>query len=191
METHTPQKLYAYVDESGQDTLGELFLVSVVVTGEAREGLRKKLRTIERVSGKQTKKWRKARLAERTAYLQSVFQLAELTGCIYYARYHDTRAYVDLMILSTAKALYAQGAELPQATVIVDGLSRPERPRFAAGLRKLRIRVHKVRGARDQSDELIRLADAIAGGVRDSLEGDAIMRPLFAQAERRGVVREV
>jgi hypothetical protein len=62
METHTPQKLYAYVDESGQDTLGELFLVSVVVTGEAREGLRKKLRTIERASGKQTKKWRKARL---------------------------------------------------------------------------------------------------------------------------------
>jgi hypothetical protein len=52
METRTPQKLYAYVDESGQDTLGELFLVSVVVTGEARDGLRKKLRTIERVSGK-------------------------------------------------------------------------------------------------------------------------------------------
>jgi hypothetical protein len=191
METTTPQKLYAYVDESGQDTLGELFLVSVVVTGEAREGLRKKLRTIERVSGKQAKKWRKARLIERVTYLQSVFQLNELIGCIYYARYHDTRAYVDLMILSTAKAFYAQGAELPQATVIVDGLSRPERPRFAAGLRKLRIRVHKVRGARDQSDELIRLADAIAGGVRDSLEGDAIMRPLFAQAARRGVVREV
>ena len=37
METRTPQKLYAYVDESGQDTLGELFLVSVVVTGEARD----------------------------------------------------------------------------------------------------------------------------------------------------------
>jgi hypothetical protein len=191
METSTPHKLYAYVDESGQDTLGKLFLVSVVVTGEARDGLRKKLRKIERASGKQAKKWRKARLAERVVYLQSVFQLSELRGCIYYARYHDTRAYVDLMILSTAKALHAQGAELPQATVIVDGLSRPERPRFAAGLRKLRIRVHKVRGARDQSDELIRLADAIAGGIRDSLEGDAIMRPLFAQAERRGVVREV
>jgi hypothetical protein len=171
--------------------LGALFLVSVVVTGEAREGLRKKLRTIERVSGKQAKKWSKARLTERVAYLQSVFQLGELTGCIYYARYHDTRAYVDLMIFSTAKALHAQGAALRQATVIVDGLSRPERPRFAAGLRKLRLRVHKVRGARDQSDELIRLADAIAGGVRDSLEGDAIIRPLFAQAERRGLVHEV
>jgi hypothetical protein len=76
-------------------------------------------------------------------------------------------------------------------TPSVDGLSRPERPRFAAGLRKLRLRVHKVRGARDQSDEFIRLADAIAGGVRDSLEGDAIMRPLFEQAGRRGIVREV
>jgi hypothetical protein len=82
METRTPQKLYAYVDESGQDTLGELFLVSVVVTGEARDGLRKKLRTIERVSGKQAKKWRKARITERAAYLQSVLQLGELTGCI-------------------------------------------------------------------------------------------------------------
>jgi hypothetical protein len=191
METSTPQKLYAYVDESGQDTLGEFFLVSVVVTGEAREGLRTKLRTIERASGKQAKKWRKARLTERVAYLQSVFQLSELRGCIYFARYHATRAYVDLMILSTAKALHAHGAELPQATVIVDGLSRPERPRFAAGLRKLRIRVHKVRGARDQADEFIRLADAVAGGVRDSMEGDAIMRPLFEQAARHGVVREV
>jgi hypothetical protein len=73
----------------------------------------------------------------------------------------------------------------------LDGLSKPERPRFAAGLRKLSIRVHKVRGARDQSDEFIRLADAVAGGVRDSLEGDAIMRPLFEQAARHGVVREV
>ena len=95
------------------------------------------------------------------------------------------------MILSTAKALHAQGAELPQATVIVDGLSRPERPRFAAGLRKLRIRVHKVRGARDQSDEFIRLADAVAGGVRDSIKGDAIMRPLFEQTVRHAVVQEI
>ena len=90
METHTPQKLYAYVDESGQDTLGELFLVSVVVTGEAREGVRKQLGTSERVRGKQAKTWGKARRTERAAYLQSVFQLSELRGCIYYAHYHDT-----------------------------------------------------------------------------------------------------
>lgn len=191
METRTPQKLYAYVDESGQDTAGALFIVAVVVTGAARESVRQKLRTIERVSGKQAKKWTKARRAERLAYLQAILQEGEFVGCLYYARYQETRAYVDCMILSTAKALQAHGTAAPQATVIVDGLSRPERPRFAAGLRRLRLRVHKVRGAREQSDACIRLADAVAGWVRASLEGDDRLRPLLDQAVRRGVVREV
>src|SRR3954465_8051576 len=123
METHAPQKLYAYVDESGQDTLGELFLVAVVVTGEAREGLRKKLRTIERVSGKQAKKWRKARLTERVAYLQSVFQLSELIGCIYYAPSPDPRVFVALRTLSPPKPLHAGGREWPRGPGMFIGLS--------------------------------------------------------------------
>jgi hypothetical protein len=72
---------------------------------------------------------------------------------------------------SLPQTLHAQGTGLPQTTVIVDGLRKPERPRFPAGLRKLRIRVHKVRGARDQSDEFIRLADAVAGGIWGNIEG--------------------
>jgi hypothetical protein len=86
MESHTAQKLYAYVDESGQETSGAFFLVPMVITSAARDSLRKKPRTIERMSGKQAKKWTKARPAERAAYLQSVLQLSELMGCIYYTR---------------------------------------------------------------------------------------------------------
>jgi hypothetical protein len=63
--------------------------------------------------------------------------------------------------------------------------------RFAAGVRKLGIAVRKVRGARDESDELIRLADAVAGFVRDALEGSSVMQALFDQALRRGVIRKV
>ena len=41
MEPHTPQKLYAYVDESGQDTEGRFFVVSIVLCGTERDtGLR-------------------------------------------------------------------------------------------------------------------------------------------------------
>ena len=185
------RKLYAYVDESGQETRGRIFLVSVVVTGETREALRSKLKAIERASGKQDKKWTKARLAERVAYMQAIVQSSEFVDHIYYAYYQDTRSYVDLMILSTAQALHAQGAERLSATIIVDGLDRPERPRFAAGVRKLGIAVRKVRGARDESDELIRLADAVAGFVRDSLEGSSAMQALFDQALRRRVIKEV
>lgn len=83
----------------------------------------------------------------------------------------------------------AQG--LYQATVIIDGLERTERHRVAAGLRKRHISVHKVRGTRDQADEFIRLADAVAGWVRDSLEGNEDMRALLTQAVQEGMVQEV
>jgi hypothetical protein len=40
-------KLYAYVDETGQDTQGTMFLVSVVVAGETRDAARRVLQDIE------------------------------------------------------------------------------------------------------------------------------------------------
>jgi len=42
------QKLYCYVDETGQDTKGELFIVSVVVVGWDRDALAEQLEMIER-----------------------------------------------------------------------------------------------------------------------------------------------
>lgn len=33
------QKIYCYVDETGQDTEGDLFLVALVVTGQERDVL--------------------------------------------------------------------------------------------------------------------------------------------------------
>ncbi len=41
------QKLYCYVDETGQDTEGHLFLVSVVVTEQERESFARELERIE------------------------------------------------------------------------------------------------------------------------------------------------
>jgi hypothetical protein len=108
-----------------------------------------------------------------------------------YSHYTNTRAYVDLLILSTAKALHARVMERPTATVFVDGLVYAERRRFAAGLRKLNVMVHKVQGRRDESDEFIRLADAMAGFVRDALEGDQQMGRLFERAKRQRLIEEV
>lgn len=191
MDTRIPQKLYAYVDESGQETRGRVFLVAVVLAGAMRDTLQQRLRAMEHRSEKRQKKWTKARLAERTAYIQAILQSSAFAGHIYYSRYQETRAYVDLMILSTAKALHAHAPGESQSTIIVDGLGRTERSRFALGLRQLGVVVRKVRGARDQADELIRLADAVAGFVRDSLEGSPLMRPLFDDAVRRGIIQEV
>jgi len=186
------QKLYCYVDESGQDTKGELFLVAVVIVASHRDMLRRKLKEIERSSGKMTKKWTRATTAQRRKYIEAICfaNENELAHTVSWSQYHDTKAYVDLTILSTAKSILSR-AKIPyEATVFVDGLARTERHRFAAGLRRLHVKVRKVRGIRDQSDEFIRLADAIAGLVRDVLENDASMKILYKTMERKRIIRQ-
>jgi hypothetical protein len=51
--------------------------------------------------------------------------------------------------------------------------------------------VKKVRGARDETDVLIRFADAVCGFVRAALQGQPDMRNLLDEQLRLSVVREV
>ena len=46
------QKLYCYVDETGQDIGSKFFLVSVVILEKERDEIRQKLRELEKLSGK-------------------------------------------------------------------------------------------------------------------------------------------
>jgi hypothetical protein len=55
------QAIYAFVDETGQDTKGEIFIVSVVVTDEEHDRINEALTDIEQRSNKRLDKWRKAR----------------------------------------------------------------------------------------------------------------------------------
>lgn len=105
-DTHK-QKLYCYVDETGQDTEGQLFLVSVVVTEQEQESFAHELERIEAESGKR------------------------------------------------------------------------------------HIHIRKVRGAGDETESGIRLADAFAGFLRDVQEGKQYAQALFQEAKAIGVVREV
>jgi len=189
MKTHPKQKLYCYVDETGQDTGGDIFLVAVVVTADKREALRGVLEAAEEQSGKRSNKWSRSTRRQRTAYIQSVFGLSGAS--FYYSAYHDTRQYVDLTILSVAKAINTYTPQPYSATILVDGLQRSEQHRFARGLRKLRIHTRKVRGMNDQSDVFIRLADALAGFVRDALEEKEGMKELYLAALRNNTIREV
>jgi hypothetical protein len=185
------QKLYAYVDESGQDSKGQIFIVSVVVVGQRRDELRKKLRAIERTSNKKLRKWKKSRPHHREAYIRQVIESGMFTDAIYFAHYKDTRTYVDLTVLSIAKAINHVASPPYETSIFIDGLKKTERMFFGSSLRKLNIKVRKVRGLRDESDEFIRLADAIAGFVRDCLEKDPKMKDLYEQALKSKVIQEI
>ena len=183
-------KLYTYVDETGQDTRGQLFIVSVIVIRAERDPLRQALQEIERSSRKLDKKWKKSRPAQREAYMRAILNLEALHGSLYYSVYRNARHYVDLTIQSTAQAILHNIGASDQTTVLVDGLARSERRRFAQGLRSQGIPVDKVRGVKDESDILIRLADALAGFVRNGIDGDhGEMQAMFLTASDKGRIQ--
>lgn len=68
------QKFYCYVDETGQDTRGELFIVTVVVADQERDQLRQACEEIERDSRKGRRKWVKTKYNRRLAYIQQVVE---------------------------------------------------------------------------------------------------------------------
>ena len=52
-----PAKRYFYVDESGQDTKGQFFIVAIVISEQDADDLRMACLEIERLSRKGTRKW--------------------------------------------------------------------------------------------------------------------------------------
>src|SRR5437870_6330850 len=117
------KRLFCYVDESGQDTRGELFVVSLVVADHERDALALICEQIERQSGKGRVKWSKARHKERLAYLQQVLRLPQLEGRLYFGVYRDTLDYLSATIRTIAAAIeVASESAEAQATIRIDGL---------------------------------------------------------------------
>ncbi len=186
------EKLYCYVDETGQDTKGDLFIVSVIVTEAERDKLREQLEEIERITGKGRRKWMKSRPKQKAAYIESVLQIPALKGKLNYAVYHKTIEYLSSTILTTARAITTHSKGEYKVIVFVDGLPKSKVQWFGSELRHLRIRTEKVRGVRkEEADPLMRLADAIAGFVRAALLGSKDMVTLLEKAKREGHIREL
>lgn len=171
---HT-HKLYCYVDETGQDTLGRFFIVAIVVTDIRRNDLQQLLETIERVSGKRTK-WAKTSDKIRRAYIEALSN-GELPAQAYTKTYHHTTGSFDeLEVLAAAQAttLYKEAHTIIdnyKVTVAIDGLAKGLVPRIGHSFRLLGIKTRNVHGERDEASPIIRLADAIAGLVREAQEG--------------------
>jgi predicted GTPase len=192
MNPKSTTKLYCYVDETGQDTEGEFFLVSVVVTESDRERLRQQLESIEKTSGKGQRKWIRVRHNQRVAYIREVLKIPALKGRLNYAIHRHTTDYLPRAILTTARAITLHATDDYQAVVFVDGLRKSQTKWFGAELRHLRVRTAKVRGVRrEEADALMRLADAIAGFVRAAISGKGELASLLKKAQREGFIKEL
>lgn len=184
----TKHTIYCYADETGQDTEGRLFAVSVLVTESEQSNLLKKLEAIERRSGKGVIKWKKSRPKSRKAYIQGVAQLKPLEGSLFVTIYRDSKDYLEHTADAIAKALRQRPGD--RAIIYVDALSDAEQQRLKRQLRPSVKIPTQVRGVRkEENNTFIRLVDAVCGLVRDAEEGDKWAQVMVKLLKRKGILK--
>ncbi len=187
-----PAKFFCYVDESGQDMRGELFIVSVVISDHEADQLRQICEDIERDSHKGQRKWVKTAYERRLAYMQQVVSHPIFAGKLNFAIYRNSLDYSAMTVQTIGRALSAASETDYKATVFIDGLPRSLEQVVGVQLRQQGINAKKVRGVKkDENEALIRLADAVCGLVRGAFEGQPAMRALFEQGLRAGALRDL
>lgn len=188
------KKLYCYVDESGQDTKGKIFIVSVVVMGNERDILLQVCEGFEEQSDKGKVKWRKSSYKSRVNYLSLIFTDKRFRGKLRYEVFKHTKSYDIATIEGIVHAVkWHPPSDQFTTLVYIDGLAKTKRHKYGAKLRHLGVPTHKVQGVpKDENNALIRLADGIAGFIRDISDGKTgEVKKLFAKAKDDGVLIEV
>ncbi|MBM3209165.1 DUF3800 domain-containing protein [Candidatus Shapirobacteria bacterium] len=186
------QKLYCFVDETGQDTKGELFLVAIVLQEKSQiDLLEEQLEKLERITKKRKLKWTKTPDGAKQEYLLGLLGLTRLREAIYYSVYKESRDYTPLVSLTIAKAITARQSRDYTVKIVIDGLSRREMEKVRKDLKKLAIRYKKIRGMKDEQSVFIRLADAMAGFLRDYTERQKYAGLLAEKLKEAKIIAEV
>lgn len=184
-------KLYCYVDESGQDTEGQLYVVGVLhLDSIKRDMIFPELLAAEQKSKKDRRKWSKTDDVKRLAYIRGVFQIPSLKGNLFYELHLSTIKYRVATLETIIKVFVQRGPQLSKAVICIDGLVNADRRWFQVELRDY-ISVDKVVAANDEGDPFIRLADALCGLVRDAVDGKPEFKKLLDKVVGEGVVIEI
>ncbi|MGD8457512.1 MAG: DUF3800 domain-containing protein [Anaerolineales bacterium] len=188
------KKLYCYVDETGQDTGGEIFIVSVVVLEKERDRLLTLCEEYELSSGKGKFKWGKAKHDLRMKYMHHIFAEKYFRGRLRFSIFRQNADYDTATVMAITKAVNWKKPQGRYTTLVyVDGLTKTKRREYSIQLRRLGLCLRKIRGiTKDENNALTRLADALAGFVRDALENKGSdVQTLFRKAKRKGMIIEV
>jgi len=125
------KKLYCYVDESGQNTKGRIFVVSIVLTDQTRDELLKICEQLEQVSGKRKDKWGDAGHEERMRYLKHIFADDRFKGCLRYELFHQTVDYDNATVKGIVTAVKWEKQIGKYTTVVyIDGLRKTKRHEY-------------------------------------------------------------
>ena len=178
-----------YIDESRQRVGGEWFIVAGVAV-EDSDKFRQLCEELERTSRKRDVKWGKANKNNRLLYLRTVISDARFRDIFLLSYvFQEPTDYIKATVRSIDLAVSNLHVSNLPVYVYIDGLNRTQYKEYQVRLRKLGCQVEKVRGRKDESEPLIRLADAVAGATRDLLEyKNNELKEIFSSAIKQGVL---
>lgn len=185
------QKLYCYVDETGQDARSDVFVVVAVVSEQEQAKLRQDITSAEQEAGIGLSKWSNASHKRRIRFLEIVLEREIGKGDIFYGSYEKPIPYFLPMLDLVAKAIKAKAKGQYQTKVYIDGIDQKKARKLTNALRVEGISLGMVRGRRDESEPLIRLADRWAGCIRAVLEGNRDAKPVVKRANQSGYLQEL
>lgn len=179
------QKIYCYVDETGQDVDSLFYIVVGLVSAADQHQLRVQLLEIETNSRVGHGKWHKTKTERNRAYLEEVLQKGAGKGGVYFVRYKKPVHYFTPIVSLLERAIKENIKGYYQAIVYIDGIDKKNAKAVTNALRGCKIHVQAVRGARDESEPLIRLVDRWAGCVRKAYEQSRVECDIYEKAKRK------
>lgn len=185
------QKLYCYVDESGQDAGSEFFVVVAVISSGDQEMIRAQLLQAEEVAQTKHLKWHKTAHLRRIQYLSFVMEKHIARGNVYAAHYQKPIPYFFPMLEVLKQAIQSTAQKSYLANVYVDGIDRYKAKQLTNALRISGISLRIVKSKRDESEPIIRLADMWAGCIRSALLKHQDTQELLNRAKHAGYLRDI
>jgi len=175
------EKLYCYVDETGQDVASRLFVVVAVVSADEQGGLRQALTEIEEAAGTGRRKWHKSRPERRLRYLDLVLEKNVVPDGVFFGAYPKPLPYFFPFVEVLERAIKT-GQQRSTARILIDGIDRQKARELTNALRVRDVCLEMVRGRRDESEPVIRLADMWAGCIRAAALGSCDEEKLLYRA---------
>jgi hypothetical protein len=187
MSQNPKQKLYCYVDETGQDSASDVFILVAIVTDDDQDKLRQAIIEIEEEAGIVNRKWYSSRLERRTHYLNLVLRNKIADGNIFFGVFKKPLPFFLPLVAVLEKAIKIKAESNYTARILVDGIDHQKASELTLALRRQGISLRMARGKQDESEPLIRLADMWAGCIRSGLlelPKERDVKEIFDQAIR-------
>jgi hypothetical protein len=185
------QKLYCYVDESGQDATSEVFIVVAIVSDQDQAAFRQECLAVEESAVTGKRKWHKSRPERRWQYLELVLEGKLGQGQVFFGQFKKPLPYFLPLLETIEKAIKDVASKDYQATIYIDGIDRQKAAEMTNALRIRGIKLRLVRSQRDEAEPLIRLADMWAGCIRAALLGRTEENRLQTRAVKAKYLKEI